>query len=48
MNLSILEINRYIGRYLGFTDISASADFISFGRCWQKAVILLTDPDNLR
>jgi len=46
-----LEINRYIGRYLGFTDISISAkttDFIGLSRCWQNAVIFLTHPDNLR
>jgi len=46
-----VEINWYIGRYLGFTDISLSAktaDFIGLSRCWQDAVILLMHPDNLR
>jgi len=45
-----LEINR-IGRYLGFTNILVSAktpNFIGINRCWQKAVIFLTHPDNLR
>jgi len=47
----ILEIDRYIGQYLGFTDISVSAkiaDCIGVSRCWQNAVIFLAHPDNLR
>ena len=36
-----LEIDRYIGRFLGFTDIGISS-------CWQNAVIFLKHPDNLR
>ena len=52
-----IEIDWYIGKadisgqYLGFSNISVSAkttDFISFSRCAQNAVILLTHPDNLR
>jgi len=46
-----LEVDRYIGRYLGFTDISVSAktaDFIGLSRSWQNAVIFLTHADNLR
>jgi len=46
-----IEINWYIGRYLGFTDMLLSAktaDFIGLSRCWQDAVILLMHPDNLR
>ena len=46
-----LEIDRYIGRYLDFTDISVSAktaDIIGLNRSWQNAVIFLTHPDNLR
>jgi len=41
------------GQYLGFTNMLVSAktailsDFISPSRCWQKAVIFLTHPDNL-
>ena len=44
----ILEIDRYIGRYLGFTDISVSANSIGLNTSWQNAVIFLTHPDNLR
>jgi len=43
-----VEIERYISRYLGFADISVSADFIGLSRCWQNAVIFLTHPYNLR
>jgi len=46
-----LEIDRYIGRYLGFTEISVSAktaDIIGLSRCWQNAVIFSTHSDNLR
>ena len=46
-----LEIDRYIGRYLGFTDISVSAktaDIIGLNASWQNAVIFHTHPDNLR
>jgi len=46
-----LEIDRYIGWYLGFTDISVStktADIIGLNRSWQNAVIFLTHPDNWR
>jgi len=46
-----LEIDRYIGRYLGFTDILVSAkmaNFISHSRCWQNTVIFLMHADNLR
>ena len=49
--MSSLEIDRYIGRYLGFTDISVSAktaDIIGLNRSGQNAVIFLTHPDNLR
>jgi len=45
-----VEIDRYIGWYLDFTDISVSAktaDIIGLSRCWQNAVIFLTHPDNL-
>ena len=35
------------GRYLGFTDISVSVK-TAMSRCWQSAVIFLTDPSNLR
>jgi len=45
-----IEFDRYIGRYLGFTDILVSAkmaNFISLSRCWPNAVIFLTHPDNL-
>jgi len=31
-----LEIDRYIGRYLGFTDILVSAKTIGLNRSWQK------------
>ena len=46
-----LEIDRYIGRYLGFTGISVSAKtahIIGLSRCWQNAVIFLTLPDIFR
>ena len=46
-----VEIDRYIGRYLGFTNISVSAktaDNIGLNRSWQNTVIFLTHPDNLR
>ena len=46
-----LEIDRYIGRCLGFTDISVSAktaDIIGLNRSWQNADIFFTHPDNLR
>jgi len=49
--LLLVEIDRYIGRYLGFNDISVSAktaNFISLSRCLQYAVTFLTHPDNLR
>jgi len=42
---------QYIGRYLGFTDISVSAktaNIIGLNRSCQNAVIFLTYPDNLR
>ena len=51
LNWFIVEIDRYIGRYLGFTDISVSAktaNIIGHNRSWQNAVIFLTLPDNLR
>jgi len=41
---------RYIGRYLGFTDILVSAktaDFIGLSRCWQNSAIFITHPVNL-
>jgi len=44
-------MDRYIGRYLGFTDISVSpvlADIIGLNRSWQNTAIFLTHPDNLR
>ena len=50
-NLRRVEINRYIGRYLGLTNISVSAkmaDIIGLNRSWQNAVVFLTHPDNLR
>jgi len=40
----------YIGRYLGFTNISVSTkttDIIGLSRCWQNAAIFLTHADNL-
>jgi len=46
----IIEIDRYIGRYLGFTNILVSAktaDIIGLSGCWQKAVMFLTHSDNL-
>ena len=45
-----VEVDQYIGRYLGYTDISASAktaDFIGLSRCSRNAVIFLTHADNL-
>jgi len=40
--------SRYIGWYLGFTDISVSANVIGFNRNRQNAVTFLMHPDNLR
>ena len=47
----ICRPRRYIGRYLGLTDISVSAktaDIIDLNRSWQNAFISLTYADNLR
>jgi len=42
MAILTLEIDRYIGRYLSFTDI------IDLNRSWQNAVIFYMHADNLR
>jgi len=46
-----MEIDRYIGQYLGFTDMSVLAKmsyFIGLSRYWQNAIIFLMHADNLR
>jgi len=46
-----VEVDRYIGRYLGFTNVSVSAKtagFIGLSSCCQNAVMFLTHPENLR